>query len=154
MSGGYIFSLMFFVLLGLAALTSTISVLEVLVAYFVEELNMVRRRATLIATLSISFLGLFAAASWGWFKNLTLFKQNVFGILGFTSANILLPLGGLLIVVFIGWYYGRQRSGEELSADGTLKVKYLPLFIFIVKFVAPIAIALVFLNLFGVFNFN
>ncbi len=154
MSGGYIFSLMFFVLLGLAALTSTISVLEVVVAYFVEELDMVRRRATLIATLSISVLGLFAAASWGWFKNITLFKKNVFGILDFTSANILLPLGGLLIVVFIGWYYGRQKSGEELSAGGTLKVRYLPLFIFIVKFVAPIAIALVFLNLFGVFNFN
>ena len=154
MSGGYIFSLMFFVLLGLAALTSTISVLEVVVAYFVEELNMVRKRATLIATLSISVLGLFAAASWGWFKNLTLFKQNVFGILDFTSANILLPLGGLLIVVFIGWYYGRKRSGEELSSEGTLKAKYLPFFIFIVKFVAPIAIALVFLNLFGVFNFN
>lgn len=154
MSGGYFFSLLFFILLGLAALTSTISVLEVVVAYFVEELGMVRKRATLIATLSISVLGFFAAASWGWFNNLTLFKKNVFDVLNFTSANILLPLGGLLIVAFVGWYYGRKRSGEELSAGGTLKVKYLPLFMFIVKFVAPIAIALVFLNVFGIFKFN
>jgi NSS family neurotransmitter:Na+ symporter len=154
MSGGYVFSLMFFVLLGLAALTSTISVLEVVVAYFVEELGMVRKRATFIATLSISVLGFFAAASWGWFKNVTLFKKNVFGILDFTSANILLPLGGLLIVAFVGWYYGKQKTGEELAAGGLFKVKYLPMFMFIVKFVAPIAIALVFLSGFGIFKFN
>lgn len=154
MTGGYIFSLMFFILLGLAALTSTISVLEVVVAYFVEELGMVRKRATIIATGSISVLGFFAAASWGWFKNFTLFEKNIFGIFDFTSANILLPLGGFLIVAFIGWYYGRKRSGEELSSGGIYKVKYLPLYMFIVKFVAPIAIALVFLNLFGIFKFN
>jgi len=154
MSGGYIFSLMFFVLLGLAALTSTISVLEVVVAYFVEELGMIRKRATIIATLSISVLGIFAAVSWGWGKNLTIFKKTLFGLLDFTSANILLPLGGLLIVVFIGWYYGRKRTAEELSSGGIFKAKYMAFFMFIVKFVAPIAIALIFLNVFGIFNFS
>ena len=154
MPGGYIFSLMFFVLLGLAALTSTISVLEVVTAYFVEELGMVRKRATLIATLSISVLGFFAAASWGWFTNITIFSKNVFGILDFTSANILLPLGGLCIVAFIGWYLGREKARNELSSEGIHKTRYVPVYMFIVKFIAPIAIALVFLNGFGIFEFN
>ncbi|UCG27272.1 MAG: sodium-dependent transporter [Bacteroidales bacterium] len=154
MTGGYIFSLMFFVLLGLAALTSTISVLEVVTAYFVEELGMVRKKATLIATLSISVLGFFTAASWGWFTNISLSGKNVFGILDFTSANILLPLGGLLIVAFIGWYFGRERVNTELSSEGNLKTRYVSVYMFIVKFIAPIAIALVFLNGFGIFKFS
>lgn len=153
MPGGYIFSLMFFILLGVAALTSTISVLEVIVAYFVEELGMVRKKATIVASLSVSVLGVMSVLSWGALKNITLFGENIFGILNYTSANILLPLGGLLIVGFIGWYYGGAKTKAELSNDGTLKAKYFPVFIFIIRFIAPIAIALVFLNSIGIIKF-
>jgi NSS family neurotransmitter:Na+ symporter len=153
MPGGYYFSLLFFVLLAVAALTSTISVLEVVVAYFAEELKMFRKRATITATLSISILGIIAAGSWGWFENLKLFKLNIFGLLDFTSANILLPLGGLFIVAFIGWYLGRDRTSKEVTNEGNLKATYLPVYIFIVKFIAPVAIALVFLNGLGIVKF-
>ena len=146
MTGGYFFSLLFFILLGVAALTSTISVLEVIVAYFVEELKMMRKKATLIATLSVSVLGFMCALSWGSMANFKIFGQNVFGLLNFTSANILLPLGGFFIVIFIGWYYGREKTKFELSNQGKLKAKYIPLLMFIVKFIAPLAIAMVFLN--------
>ncbi len=153
MPGGYIFSLMFFILLGVAALTSTISVLEVIVAYFVEELGMVRKKATIVASLSVSVLGILSVMSWGALKNVTLFGENIFEILNYTSANILLPLGGLLIVAFIGWYYGGAKTKAELSNNGTLKAKYFPVFIFIIKFIAPIAIAFVFLNSVGIIKF-
>lgn len=153
MPGGYYFSLLFFVLLAVAALTSTISVLEVVVAYFVEELKMTRKKATIFAALSISVLGIVAAGSWGWFENLTLFGSNIFGLLNFTSANILLPLGGFFIVAFIGWYFGKEKTRKEVGNQGSLKARYLPVYMFIVKFIAPIAIALVFLNGLGIVKF-
>ena len=152
MSGGYIFSIMFFILLTVAALTSTISILEVVVAYFVEELKMVRKKATILAAVSISSVGIFAAASWGWASDLTLFGLNVFQLTDFVTVNILLPVGGFFIVIFIGWFLKTRIAGDELSNSGSFKVRYLPAFMFIVKFIAPIAIALVFLYKLGIFG--
>ena len=153
MVGGYFFSLLFFVLLAVAALTSTISVLEVVVAYFVEELGMNRKTATVLATGLISILGVLAAGSWGWFRNLRLFGNNVFGLLNFASANILLPLGGFFIVIFVGWFMGRKAVRAEISNEGSLKARLWPVFIFLVRFVAPIAIAVVFMNGIGLIRF-
>ncbi len=139
MPGGGIFSILFFILLAVAALTSTISVLEVIVAYFVEELGMVRQRATFIATASVSVLGI-----------LSIFFAGLFGFLNFTTANILLPVGGLFIVLFIGWFYGSRRTREQVTNGGKIKGRYIPAFMFIVRYIAPIAIALVFA--YGILN--
>jgi NSS family neurotransmitter:Na+ symporter len=146
MPGGYIFSVIFFLLLSIAALTSTISVLEVIVAFFSEELNISRRAATLLATAAVGILGIFAAGSWGWFSGFRMVDQNFFGILDFTTANILLPLGGFFIVIFVGWFMGTDRVRSELSNNGEIKTAYMPVFVFLVRFVAPLAIALVFMN--------
>ncbi|MCH7656893.1 MAG: sodium-dependent transporter [Bacteroidetes bacterium] len=150
MPGGYIFSLLFFILLAVAALTSTISILEVVVIYFVEELKMVRKKATILAAASISAVGIFAAASWGWASDLTLFGLNIFQLTDFATVNILLPVGGFFIVIFIGWFLKAGIAGDELSNSGSLRVRYLSAFMFIVKFIAPIAIALVFLYNLGI----
>ena len=152
MIGGYFFSTLFFILLAVAALTSTISMLEVVVAYFAEELKMTRKSATIIATVLISVLGLFAAGSWGWFENMTLFGNNVFGLLN-SSVNIMLPLGGFFIVLFIGWFMNKNAVDAELTNEGSLKAKFLVVFKFLVKFIAPIAIAIVFLNIVGIIRF-
>ena len=139
MPGGGVFSTLFFILLAVAALTSTISVLEVIVAYFTEELKMIRKRATVVATVAVSILGI-----------LSVYYAGIFGFLNFTTANILLPVGGLFIVLFVGWAYGRKNVKEELSNNGQLKAKYIPAFMFIVRFIAPVAIAIVFA--YGIFN--
>ncbi len=146
MPGGYIFSIIFFLLLAIAALTSTISVLEVIVAFFSEELNITRKAATILASLAVGILGIFAAGSWGWFEGMHVKNQNFFGILDFTTANILLPLGGFFIVIFVGWFMGSGRVKAELSNNGDIRAAYLPVFVFLVRFVAPLAIALVFMN--------
>jgi neurotransmitter:Na+ symporter, NSS family len=144
--GGYYFALLFFILLIVAALTSSISVLEVVVAYFSEELGISRKPATIIATVSISALGVFATMSWGMLKDATLFDQNIFGLLDFTASSVLLPLGGLFIVIFLGWYLGKPGAKNEISNQGQIKARLLPLFMWIIKYLAPVAIALVFLN--------
>jgi NSS family neurotransmitter:Na+ symporter len=147
---GIFFQLMFFLCLAVAALTSTISVLEVIVAYLAEELKMTRRKATIAATLMVSVLGIITVLSLGVLGNLQLFEKNVFGILEYLTSNIMLPVGGFFIVLFIGWSFSPQRTKSELTNEGKVKAVYLPVFTFIVKFVAPVAIALVFLYSLGI----
>jgi NSS family neurotransmitter:Na+ symporter len=152
MAGGYFWSLMFFILLAIAALTSTISVLEVVVAFFSEELNINRKMATVVASVLISVLGVFCTMSQGPWENLGFFGTNLFNNLEYTSANILLPLGGLLIVVFVGWFMGKSNVRDELTNQGKLKGRLINVFIVIVRIFAPIAIAIVFLNSLGLLN--
>ena len=147
---GEIFAVVFFLLLAIAALTSTISLLEVIVAYFVEELNISRRKATLAATVSSGILGIITVMSLSGLSGVLFFGFNIFGLLEYLSTQVMLPLGGLLIVIFTGWYLGIDITKKELTNNGQLKANFLPLFIFIVKFLAPVAISFVFLYSLGI----
>lgn len=149
---GNIFAMIFFLLLAIAALTSTISVLEVIVAYLVEELRMTRRKATIAASLSVSVLGVVTVLSFGALKSFTVADKNVFEILEFLTSNIMLPLGGLCIVLFIGWFFSPSITKAELTNEGQLKGRLIPVFMFIVKFIAPLAIAMILLYSLGVFK--
>ena len=141
MAGGYFFAIIFFVLLAITALTSTISLLEVVVVYFVEELKMKRGIATWVAAGSMSALGALCAVN-----------TSVFSFFDSTSSNILLPLGGLLTVIFVGWILGKKVVRKELEEDGKTAF-YFKLFIPVIRFIAPIAIAMVFLNGMGLLKF-
>jgi NSS family neurotransmitter:Na+ symporter len=145
---GAFWAMLFFLLLCLAALTSTISVLEVVVAYFSEELGLQRKKATLVATLSIGLLGLLCAMSWGPLSGFTIGGNNIFDLFD-ASPAFLLPFGGFLIVAFVGWFYARDKSRAELSSGGSFQVRFFSLFIFLVRYLAPVGIALVFLSAFG-----
>jgi len=149
---GYFFSLLFFILLTIAALTSSISVLEVIVAYATEQLNWSRKKATIIGASSITLTGIVCTMSQGPWSKLQLFGKNIFDILDYTSANILLPLGGFFIVIFLGWVLGPKIAREELTNNGTTRNIFFGLFIFIIRYIAPLAITAVFLNGLGLFN--
>lgn len=147
MAGGYYIAIIFFILLAIAALTSTISVLEVVVAFLVEEWKMKRKTATVISAVSISILGIGCTLSQGpMAEELKIFGKSLFDSMDFLSANILLPFGGLLIVIFAGWVLGKEKLFGEISNEGKLKIWYFNIYFFIIKFLAPIAIGLVFLN--------
>jgi neurotransmitter:Na+ symporter, NSS family len=150
MTGGYFIAIAFFVLLAIAALTSSISIMEVVVAFLAEEFSFTRKKATIITLLASAFVGFFCTLSWSTFENVTFFGKNIFDSLDFTASNVLLPLGGLLIVLFVGWYMPNIQVKEELSNQGVLKVKLFAIFTFLIRFVAPIAISIVFLNGIGV----
>lgn len=152
MPGGYFFSVLFFLLLTVAALTSSISILEVVVAYFHEELKMKRKVATIIATALIMLLGIICSLSMGIFKDYTFFDLNLFDLMDWISANLLLPLGGLFISLFIGWKFGRKKVQAEIEKGGSISQRFLAVFMFLVKFIAPIAIAIVFLSGIGLLN--
>ncbi|MRT93495.1 sodium-dependent transporter [Ancylomarina sp. 16SWW S1-10-2] len=151
MPGGFFFSILFFILLTVAALTSSISILEVVVAYFGEELKIKRKPATILATVMIAIVGVFCSLSMGLLKEYTLFGLNLFDLLDWISANMLLPLGGLFISLFIGWFWGRKKVEEELAKGAKLTHALISTLIFVLKFIAPAAIAIVFLNGLGFF---
>lgn len=145
----YIFSVMFYVLLALAALTSTISLHEVVTAYLHEEFNFTRGKAARLVTTGCILLGILCSLSLGVTKEFTIFGLGMFDLFDFVTAKLMLPLGGLLISIFTGWYLDKQLVWSEITNNGTLKVSTYKLIIFILKYVAPIAISVIFINELG-----
>ncbi len=142
----YIFSVMFYVLLALAALTSTISLHEVATAYLHEEFKLSRKRAAWLVTGSCMFLGVLCSLSLGIGKGLTLFGLNLFDLFDYVTAKIMLPLGGMFISIFVGWYLDKKIVWEEITNNGTLKVGVYRAIVFILKYIAPVAIGVIFIN--------
>ena len=145
----YIFSVMFYVLLALAALTSTISLHEVVTAYLHEEFNFTRGKAARLVTTGCILLGILCSLSLGVTKEFTIFGLGMFDLFDFVTAKLMLPLGGLLISIFTGWYLDKKLVWSEITNYGTLKVPTYKLIIFILKYVAPIAISVIFINELG-----
>lgn len=152
MPGGYFFSILFFVLLALAALTSTISLLEVVVAFLVDSFKMKRKNATILSFTSITVIGIFASLSQGPLAHLDFFGNNFFDFLDVTTANYFLTTAALISVVFIGWFFSRDRVENQLTSGGNVKVGYTNLYYIMVKYVVPIGIVLVFLYQIGLFG--
>lgn len=145
----YIFSVMFYVLLALAALTSTISLHEVVTAYLHEEFNFTRGKAARLVTTGCILLGILCSLSLGVTKEFTIFGLGMFDLFDFVTTKLMLPLGGLLISIFTGWYLDKKLVWSEITNNGTLKVPTYKLIIFILKYVAPIAISVIFINELG-----
>lgn len=146
MAGGYVFCIIFFVLLAIAALTSTISLLEVVVAYLSEERHINRKWSTVWACVATLFIGSFASLSLMENTPFAIGGRTVFDLMDFVSSNILLPLGGVLIVIFVGWRLGKAKFFEEVTNEGTIKASLKKIIFFIIRYLAPIAITIVFIR--------
>ena len=145
----YVFSVLFYVLLALAALTSTISLHEVVTAFLHEEFAFTRGRAAKMVTFGCILIGALSSLSLGVMQKYTLFDKGFFDLLDFVTAKIMLPLGGMLVCIFVGWHLKRSVSYAELTNEGTLKAGFFNVYIFILRFIAPIGIALIFINELG-----
>lgn len=143
-----IFSLLFYVLLALAALTSTISLHEVVTAYLNERFKITRGRAAMFVTSFCVITGILSSLSLGAWDT-KFFSLGFFDLLDFVTAKLMLPLGGLLVCLFVGWYLKRSVSYEELTNYGLQKATYFPVYMFILRYFAPIAITLIFVNELG-----
>ncbi len=152
MPGGYFFCVLFFVLLTVAALTSSISMLEVSVAYVSEDLGMSRQRATLLLTGLIASVGVVCSLSMGEYQEqLTFFGKNFFDLADFAVSNVEMPIGGAISVLFVGWVLKRHKTEDELTCKGKRKIPFVGAFMFTAKYLAPMGIAIVFLHSLGIF---
>ena len=146
-----VFSLMFYVLLALAALTSTISLHEVVTAFLHEKFELTRSRAALMVTGFCVVTGVLSSLSLGvW--DAKFFSLGFFDLLDFVTAKLMLPFSGFLVCLFVGWYLKRTVSYNELTNYGLQKASYLPVYMFIIRYLAPVAIALIFVNELGWFS--
>ncbi len=151
---GSIIAPIFYILVAFAALSSTISLLEVIVSLLVDKLKMARHKATLIGaglTYVVSFFAALSLGSVSWLSDFSLFgkgKEGVLNTLDHLAANWMLPLGGFFITIFVGWFLDKQICDEEVgkyNPDGSVNITYRMFRIFI-RYVAPVAILAVIIS--------
>jgi len=154
MTGGTFFGTLFFLLLVFAAWTSSISLIEPAVAYLVENLGVSRTNATLMTGGACWVLGLATVFSFNMWESdyplsfIPLFKdKTVFDLLDYLTANIMLPLGGFFIALFAGWFMTRASTRDELGVGDTWVYETWR---FVIRYVSPVAVAIVFMNLVGI----
>lgn len=147
---GYVISILFYALLALAALTSTISMHEIGTAFFHEELKRPRRHAAWIVTITAIMIAIVSSLSCGAYPQLTVFGMSMMDFFDFLTANILLPAGALLTCIYVGWVVPRSTVMTEFTNRHTVCLRLFPAFLFMVRFVCPICITLVFLHQFGI----
>jgi NSS family neurotransmitter:Na+ symporter len=145
--GGTVFMTIFFILTAIASVGAMLSLLEVPVAILSERFGLARRRASAYTILGIALLGVPAALSQSLSAELKVFGMTPFDLFDFLSSNVLLPLGGILICLFVGWVYGLPEMERQLGNDGKLRNRLLVKTVFfLIRFVTPLSIAAVLLH--------
>lgn len=145
MPGGVIVGTLFFFLLTVAAVTSAISLLEPAVSYVEERTGVNRKKVSFYIALAAFILGTLSA--WGQGGNILgdvkIFGLDFMSLKDYVTNNIMMPLGGMFLAIFVGWFVSRQNMMEELAMEeGSFKIWY-----FLVRYVCPVAIGAVFVSI-------
>lgn len=147
---GDLFSILFYVLLLLAALTSSISMHEISTAFIREQFSLSRNCAAWIVTGTCMLLGTFCSLSFGLWQDVQIFGMGFFDLFDFLTAKFFMPLGGIMICLFMGWRMNQEVVRQELSSQGRFAIPAYGFLMLLVRIVAPTCITLVFLyELFG-----
>ena len=147
---GYFIGILFYALLALAALTSTISMHEIGTAFFYEELRTTRSRGAWVETFVCCVIGVVCSLSMGAVDGLNVFGMAFLNFCDYLTAQILLPLGAFLTCIFIGWYVPKQVVHDEFTNWGTLRGTFFKIWLFAIRYLCPLAILAIFLHQFGV----
>ena len=147
---GYVISVLFYALMSLAALTSTISMHEIGTAFFHEEFNLSRKGGAWIVTSICCVLAVLSSLSLGASENLRLFGMSLMDFFDFLTAQILMPIGSFLTCVFVGWHISKRVVYHEFTNHATLRGKMFKLWYFAVRYICPTAILLIFLRQLGI----
>ena len=148
---GNLWSMLFFLLLGLAALSSTISMHEAVTSYFVEKRGMSRSKGALIVTIGAMLLASVASLSLGDWSEYSVAGMNIFALLDNFTSIVMLPLLGILTAVFVGWIWKREDMRAELTAEGGVDKATYPIIRFLLRWVCPVLVSVVFV--FGIIDF-
>ena len=144
----YVVAILFFVTILVAALTSSISMMEVGVAYMVEEKGVSRGKATVGLFVIALVVGVLCSLSFGALSDVKLLGNTIFNFCDKLCSNFLMTLGALMFSVFVGWKMDKASVHDELTNGGTLKgnSKIFPVVYFLIKYVAPLTIATIFIS--------
>ncbi len=139
---GEIVATLFFVLLFFAAITSSISLIEPAISFLIEQYSFSRAEATVRLSSLTWFIGLGTLLSFNYISDITFFEMTFFDLLDSFTSKVMLPLGGLLMAIFVGFIVKRKIVIDELDMNETL----FNFWRFIVRFIAPVAVTLIFIN--------
>ena len=142
-------AILFYILLALAALTSTISLHEVPTAFLHEKFGFTRSRAAWLVTTGSLIIGVVSSLALGDWNDVRIAGMNLFDALDFLTAKIMLPVAGMFVAIFVSWKLDQKKVREEVTNWGTLRAPYYPLLIFLLRYLTPIGILLVFVNELG-----
>ncbi|MBR3827405.1 MAG: sodium-dependent transporter [Alistipes sp.] len=151
MPAGNLWATLFFLLLGLAALSSTISMHEAVTSYFVEKRGMSRTKGAWIVTIGAMLLATVASLSLGDWSGFTVLGMNIFSLLDTFTAIVMLPLLGIMTSIFVGWVWKKEDMKAELTAEGGVDKATYPVVRFLLKWVCPVLVSVVFV--FGIIDF-
>ncbi len=144
---GYVFMVLFFILTAIAATGAMLSLLEVPVAFLNERLGVSRLKATVGTVLLLAIIGSTAALSNSLLADFKLFGMTMFDLYDFATSNVLLPLGGLFMCLFVGWVWGFAEVKQALTNKETLpNERIVRAFFGVIKFVTPVLVLIVLLN--------
>lgn len=146
---GYVIGVLFYALLVFAALTSTISMHEIGTAFFSEEFHLHRDRSAWIVTSVCVLLAVGCSLSMGAVEGLGLFGLPLMEFCDMLTSQVMLPLGAFLTCIIIGWAVPGKVVRDEFTNHGTLRGTFFQLYLFLVRFVCPLCILLIFLHQFG-----
>ncbi|MFI3315384.1 MAG: sodium-dependent transporter [Rikenellaceae bacterium] len=149
MSGGYFFSVLFFLLLTVAALTSSVSLMEVFVLYLNEEFKISRVKSVLMCAVIIFVIGSACALSQIDGSQIRIFDNNLFDALDTFSSSYMLTITGFLIVIYAGWIAQRKNFEKEVTINSAIARRYFRVYYFLIRYIAPTAIILIFLTKIG-----
>ena len=147
-----LWAVLFFVFAGVAALTYTISLFEVAIAYISEEFKLGRKKASFIIMVIVAILSILSSLSFSVLSEVKLFSMNFFDLFDYFSANILLPVGGFLLAIYVGWVMKKKDFRAELSRTEETSSLLYKLILFSIRFIAPVAILFIFLSITGIFK--
>jgi NSS family neurotransmitter:Na+ symporter len=141
MPGGYLFSILFFLLLTVAGITSMVGLIECVTAWMEDYHGLARHHSALMVVGSVAVLSVFSVLSYNVLSDYQMFGRDLNGVLDYFSNQVLLPVGGFLIALFVGWFVHAKVSSEELAFGSPLLFK---LWHFLIRFVVPPAILVIF----------
>lgn len=147
---GGVFSFLFFALLSVAALTSAISILEMPVTTLIEKKKMTRKKATFLVGCITYVMGIAVSLGFGAWSGFNLFGMDIFGVFDYFGSNISLPLGTLGAALTIGWMWNKNDALKELTNDGAYSIGIAKIWFYVVRYLIPITIIMVFLLNIGI----
>lgn len=143
-----LWSTLFFLLLTIAAVTSTVSIAEVSIAFICEHFKVKRWKSVLIVLIPLLFLSSVCSLSMGPWSHITIFGLNIFDFIDTVATNIMLPIGSIFLCIYMGWRVPSKLFLNQLSNDGKLQSSFYSIAIFIIRYIAPFLIASVLISTF------
>lgn len=147
---GSVFASIFFLLLVIAALTSSISIMEVCITFFTEKVKWSRLKASLFYGTVCFLLGIPVSLSFGRWGDVKFLGKGIFDLFDYFCSNLSLPLSGLACAILVGWFWGKDKALAEVTNNGTIQSSVANLWFFTVKYIIPIVLGIIFLQAIGV----